>query len=440
MSHSEVLHAHAASFRVREGGNYRVALASLLPAAQFAFVLLIWPIISYNPAPPSDLELTAPSVAPEFLLTKLAPPAFGLLALGLLLACRPTVRRDMRLTVGLVLLFLGFAAASSLWALAPIQVLIETTRLSLLYLCVAVGCMSARSMDDVLRPVLYVFAAAIFLNTFAVVLLPTSPIGHPGIYGHKNTFGLVAALAILLLIPGIARRRTIGAMLTLIGLGLSVAFVVVSQSKTSMALALVAPLICAGLFLIRRLLRISLSVGFVLGLLLLGAIYAIAAALWNFSVADISMAISGEPTFTGRMELWAFMLDGIAERPLLGHGYQSFWMIGQDAPAIAMPGFIGKATHGHNGVLDMLIHLGIAGCVIVAAMLLAVWNNLGRLADGHPRIAFLVAGMLVFLLLHEMLESSIFNPLDPSAVMFALVLFLPLVNKSARPHHAHRVG
>ncbi len=73
-------------------------------------------------------------------------------------------------------------------------------------------------------------------------------------------------------------------------------------------------------------------------------------------------------------------------------------------------------------------------------MLLAVWNNLGRLADDHPRIAFLMAGMLVFLLLHQMLESSIFNPLDPGAVMFALVLFLPLVKESASSRHAHRVG
>lgn len=49
----------------------------------------------------------------------------------------------------------------------------------------------------------------------------------------------------------------------------------------------------------------------------------------------------GDSTFTGRTIIWDFANMQIAKKPLLGWGYQSFWLVGPDAPSIVeAPGWV----------------------------------------------------------------------------------------------------
>ena len=49
-----------------------------------------------------------------------------------------------------------------------------------------------------------------------------------------------------------------------------------------------------------------------------------------------------------------------ARRPLLGWGYQSFWLVGPDAPSIVeAPGWVKMMPNAHNGYYDTMLEIGV---------------------------------------------------------------------------------
>ena len=78
--------------------------------------------------------------------------------------------------------------------------------------------------------------------------------------------------------------------------------------------------------------------------------YAILASITGFNMNRLSYMLYGDPTFTGRTIIWDFANYEISRRPLLGWGYQSFWLVGPDAPSIVdAPGFVKAMPNAHNG-------------------------------------------------------------------------------------------
>ena len=77
---------------------------------------------------------------------------------------------------------------------------------------------------------------------------------------------------------------------------------------------------------------------------------------------DMMMALSGrDATLTGRGPLWHEVLHVIAQRPLLGHGYAGFWN-GESRDVRYLWLRAGwEAPDSHNGYLDVLVELGVAG-------------------------------------------------------------------------------
>ena len=83
-------------------------------------------------------------------------------------------------------------------------------------------------------------------------------------------------------------------------------------------------------------------------------------------------SLGKDATLTGRGDMWPFIMEMIAKKPLLGYGYGAFWL-GEDSPAI----YIWQATgwtppHSHNGFLDICLHIGLLGFAIFSFGLLIV--------------------------------------------------------------------
>ncbi len=76
-------------------------------------------------------------------------------------------------------------------------------------------------------------------------------------------------------------------------------------------------------------------------------------AVWGLLGRDASL--------TGRAPLWRQVLRVIAERPLLGHGYAGFWS--DDSPQVQYIWLLAgwRAPDSHNGYLDTVLQLGVAG-------------------------------------------------------------------------------
>lgn len=186
-----------------------------------------------------------------------------------------------------------------------------------------------------------------------------------GFFTHKNGAG---AGMVLLIFIGIFVYRTWNKLAGILIAILAGIFLYFTHSKSSTNLL---PIVLLLSFLIPRLrspllaLMAILGVPFLLNLLSLGSvIFAPIHGLIEHLMTD--------PTFTGRNVIWRFALDHVAQRPLFGFGYESFW---------GMPNLVAewnyleswgyRASDAHNGYLNLAVTTGLVGLALALWWLIA---------------------------------------------------------------------
>ena len=131
--------------------------------------------------------------------------------------------------------------------------------------------------------------------------------------------------------------------------------------------------------------------------------------------------IGKDDTLTGRTLIWTFAMDGIRQRPWLGHGYAVFWrqsLVGQIMPVGL------AATHAHDGYLDVLLDCGIVGMVLVGLMLLLYSRNtLRRLFNQAEALSDFTRFAFMFLCIFVTMNLTESNLLREHTV-----LWLPFVS------------
>lgn len=301
-----------------------------------------------------------------------------LLQLGLFatLAVLSAIHRK-RVLVGLrsagwVLLLCALALSSSAWS----SDIVFTFRRALI-LCAmtlfAVYLSSRFDWDETLDILGWTSVVVVVASLFAVILFPDYGISQDkhagdwiGLFVHKNILGLQMIVAILTLAagkPGSLPYWVRGVFLCLAGTVL-----IFSHSATSwIALAFVL-----ALYPFLHLIRLNRRSAVFLGVVSLPIITAIAAFL-AFNYVFILESVGRNATLTGRIPLWAAVMDSIRLKPWLGYGYAAFWrQLGGDAQSV-----ITKvrwfAPHAHNGYLDLWLDLGILGLTLFACGLVAAF-------------------------------------------------------------------
>jgi exopolysaccharide production protein ExoQ len=103
-------------------------------------------------------------------------------------------------------------------------------------------------------------------------------------------------------------------------------------------------------------------------------------------------------TFWGRTVLWKDVID-TAPNPLLGSGYESFWLGSRLEKLWDL--YWWRPTEAHNGFVDVYASLGLVGVAILIGVIIQSYRRLFRLfvqdnADDYARIglAFLTAALL----------------------------------------------
>src|SRR5260370_31854078 len=68
-------------------------------------------------------------------------------------------------------------------------------------------------------------------------------------------------------------------------------------------------------------------------------------------------------TLTGRTAIWVGITQSISKRPILGYGFYAFWqgLNGESANIILANHWV--FGYAHNGMLEILLQLGIVGLV-----------------------------------------------------------------------------
>ena len=229
-----------------------------------------------------------------------------------------------------------------------------------------------RHFADVMAVVVLIVLAACYLG---VALVPQLTIHQAsdalepelagdwrGVFGHKNEASAVMVLFVFIGIF-VARVRSLGLGAIIVALALP--FLYFTHSKTAMAalpLTLIVSAIMARAAKPANGVAVALSLVVVLNLLSIGSIYIA-------PIRAVVDAIMPDATFTGRTEIWKFAIDHVAQRPITGYGFATFW--GTDQVVYGMSGatWANTAAHAHNGYLDLALTIGIPGAVLVTLWL-----------------------------------------------------------------------
>jgi O-antigen ligase len=158
-------------------------------------------------------------------------------------------------------------------------------------------------------------------------------------------------------------------------------------------------------------LLITLSAGLILAL------------FWGLlaSYFDIyTNAGSQAETLTGRLAIWAYMLDEAIQKPWIGHGFHSVWKV---IPPFGSDQF--EARHAHNELLQQFYAYGAVGVFMLMAIYGSLWRNLRRLADTSVKTLFL--GMLLFVLVRGLADTEVF---DLSLPMWTVVMMGSLMDQA----------
>jgi len=98
--------------------------------------------------------------------------------------------------------------------------------------------------------------------------------------------------------------------------------------------------------------------------------------VFGLDIKDSIAALVGrDPTFTGRTELWQALLR-IKTNPLVGTGYESFWL----GPRLEQiwATFPWRPNQAHNGYLELYLNLGLVGGSLLSGFLIASYRSIWR--------------------------------------------------------------
>jgi len=151
--------------------------------------------------------------------------------------------------------------------------------------------------------------------------------------------------------------------------------------------------------------------------------YLVVSSVSNFNMDRVSYILYGDSTFTGRTIIWDFAEREIARSPLVGWGYQCFWLIGPDAPSVVdAPGFVKMMPNAHSGYVDTKLELGYIGYALLLTFIFFTLHGIARVADRDFRRAWLVLSLALYIIIYNGLESLWMRGFEFLWVLFLLVV------------------
>lgn len=152
--------------------------------------------------------------------------------------------------------------------------------------------------------------------------------------------------------------------------GLSCLLVLLSTSVT----ALLGLVIGLGVLGVAAIMKRGIATGLIVTWL--GAVVGAAGLIaLVFFPELVVQALGRDLTLTGRTDIWATLMDFIAERPALGYGYGAFWDAGSNPGNWVRELLQWDAPTAHNGWIEVTLALGLVGLALLAFdFVLTLWR------------------------------------------------------------------
>ena len=231
-----------------------------------------------------------------------------------------------------------------------------------------------------------------------------------GIPGNANLLAFAALLAVIVFAIQLAERR-VGAAAGWGWLGAAVLTLGLTRSSTVLVAGLAALVAVAVLLLARRFgTRGQLTLYGVTCLAVVGGI-GLALALRD----TLLNLIGRSDDLTGRLDIWAAVIELAEQRPVLGWGWVSYWppWVAPFDELVIINGV--RYLQAHNAWLDVLLQLGWVGLVVFAILIITTslrvlsWSVDAPLSGdtATPALRLLPAVLLTVLVVHSLAESRL---------------------------------
>ncbi len=286
------------------------------------------------------------------------------------------------------------------------------------------------------QALLLISGAALLANAGSVFVVPDIALfisegKFRGMHGNPNTAGTATALTFLAFLLAVPASRALSQKVAM-GLvaGLAFWFLLGTESATSIGAAIVTLVPLAVLLVGRRLSLVGqfLAASLAGVALVAGMIWLVAAGVGAGDIADVTF---GDTTFTGRTYLWAALMDEIRGQPWVGSAYGAFWYLDSAENALyATSGFLSGVGQAHNGFLDLVLQAGVIGFLVAMVplthmgMLALRYSHRMRVSRSRKWLSLLPVGLFVFVVVHNLMESSLFRSGSTLAMAFFLSYFL----------------
>lgn len=252
-----------------------------------------------------------------------------------------------------------------------------------------------------------------------------------GLFGSKNQVGLYAEIGIfvsLLLYFRLSRNPLQLIGFVVIPFALGGLCLALSHSASSLVSLLVVLAVCIFACIMSALPK-GLKV-VALGLVAFAAA-TIVLGLYAFDIdlqGEILKALGKNPTLTGRTWLWGLGIDAGLTNPILGYGYNGFWMPGQPLAERMWAEFdvtTKTGFHFHNAYIQTFVDLGAIGLVFVMTMIfLLILKSLRPLINERASVENLfLLGMTTMLLVRSAVEVDFLGPFGIGVLLFYYLMF-----------------
>ncbi len=215
--------------------------------------------------------------------------------------------------------------------------------------------------------------------------------------------------------------------------GGSLVIMVIAGGKTGIGAGIISGILFFGLQK-----RFKAVLGFVAATAIILALALKFTALSEY--ASTYLQLEQVSSFTGRTDLWAFVMPFILQHPILGQGF-----IASRFVAVIHPDTPFSSSHMHNSFLEALYNNGLIGLVLVLMINYVIVRNLWRTvrASASPELRYLAVGAMaayINLLINAMFNATFGGRPDCSYLMLIAMVVISIqlsrLSQSSSPARA----
>jgi exopolysaccharide production protein ExoQ len=373
---------------------------SILPTLTLFYVLVVLPLIPDDGAGRIENILFWPITA----------------AITLLLVVNNWSRVDRNflrsLPISSLAAYLLFAAASVAWAYSRELAFSRMASHVFLFIIVLLPYSLPIRKSFSFGTIHACYVIALLVSALYVLTVPASPIGHAGYFTHKQGLGLLCAVAIILASHEVLFGSWLRRGLSVVSFSLATWLIIESQSKSALALSLIAMIFGFVLILINKLPKVTPAI-------IVGAVMVVSVFVKN-PVERAGYWLYGDSTLTGRTAIWAFIEQQISRAPWIGWGFHSYYMV-PNTPHNHAVGYIKDMNSSHSGYLELKLETGRIGYWIFLIFIFSTLHRLDAVMRRNPRSAWFYTSTVLFALMLNLLD-SLWLGLNHLWVLYLLVV------------------